>query len=85
MAKKWIPNDSKHPTTGSHGTDDFAQGTRAIYDARRLKVRRDNDPNRKDDPAPFLNAESYAGAATELWAQKFCKKDFIAPKDGYEP
>ena len=70
--------------TGEHGTVDFAQGSKPILDARRLKVLVDNDPNRKDVPAPSYNAESYAGAATELWAQKFCKKDFIAPKNGYQ-
>ena len=70
---------------GSHGTVDFAQGSRPIYDARRLKTLVDNDPGRDDVPAPSFNAESYAGAATELWAQKFCKKEFIPPKTGYEP
>lgn len=69
---------------GQHGTEDFAQSSRPIYDARKLKVLVDNEPNRKDVPAPIFNAESYAGAATELWAQKFCKKEFIPPKDGYE-
>lgn len=69
---------------GQHGTEDFAQGSKAIFDARRLKVLVDNEPTRDDVPAPRLNAESYAGAATELWAQKFCKKDFIPPKNGYQ-
>jgi hypothetical protein len=69
---------------GEHTTEDFAQGSKPIFDARRLKVLVDNDPDRKDVPAPRLNAESYAGAATELWAQKFCKKDFIPPKNGYQ-
>ena len=31
---------------------------------------------------PYLNAESYAAAATELWAEKFCNRTFIPPKDG---
>lgn len=44
----------------------------------------DDDPERTDVPAPSLNAESYAGAATELWAQKFCEKEFISPKNGYQ-
>ena len=69
---------------GEHGTEDFAQGSKPIFDARRLKVLVDNDPERDDVPAPRLNAESYAGASTELWAQKFCKKDFIPPKTGYQ-
>ena len=69
--------------TGEHGTIDFAKGSKPILDARRLKVQIDKDPNRKDVPAPSYNAESYAGAATELWAQKFCKKDFIPPQNGY--
>lgn len=69
---------------GEHGTEDFAQSSRPIFDARKLKVLVDKEPKRKDVPAPRLNAESYAGAATELWAQKFCKKDFIPPKTGYE-
>ncbi len=67
-----------------HGTEDFAQGSKPIFDARRLKVLVDNEPNRTDVPAPRFNAESYAGAATELWAQKFCKKEFIPPKTGYQ-
>lgn len=69
---------------GEHGTEDFAQSSRPIFDARRLKVLVDNQPNRDDVPAPRFNAESYAGAATELWAQKFCKKEFIPPKNGYQ-
>jgi hypothetical protein len=69
---------------GEHGTEDFAQGSKPVLDARRLKVLVDNDPKRDDVPAPRLNAESYAGAATELWAQKFCKKEFIPPKNGYQ-
>ena len=69
---------------GRHGTTDFAQGPQPIFDARRLKVQIDNDPGRTDVPAPKYNAESYAGAATELWAQKFCKKDFIPPQNGYQ-
>ena len=44
----------------------------------------DNDPTRDDVPAPLSNAESYAGATTELWAQKFCQKEFIPPKNGYQ-
>lgn len=69
---------------GQHGTEDFAQGSKPIFDARRLKVLVDNDPTRDDVPAPKFNAESYAGAATELWAQKFCQKDFIPPQNGYQ-
>ncbi|CAL8584536.1 hypothetical protein XPA_010126 [Xanthoria parietina] len=81
VAKRFLDAD---PKTKEHGTEDFAQGSRPIYDARRLKVLFDNEPNREDYPQPGFNAESYAGAATELWAQKFCKKDFIPPKNGYE-
>lgn len=69
---------------GEHGTEDYAQGSRPIFDARRLKTLVDNDPKRDDVPAPHFNAESYAGAATELWAQKFCQKEFIPPKNGYQ-
>ena len=69
---------------GQHGTEDYAKISKPISDARRLKVLVDKEPIRKDVPAPRLNAESYAGAATELWAQKFCKKDFIPPKTGYQ-
>ncbi|MCJ1425284.1 hypothetical protein MMC29_003172 [Sticta canariensis] len=82
MAKKWLPEEANDQ--GEHGTEDFAQGSRPIFDARQLKVLVDNDPGRDDVPAPRLNAESYAGAATELWAQRFCKKDFIPPKTGYQ-
>ena len=71
-------------TKGEHGTEDFARGSEPIFDARRLKVLVDNDPKRDDMPAPRFNAESYAGAATELWAQKFSRKNFIPPKDGYQ-
>ncbi|KAL6715230.1 hypothetical protein ACLMJK_007494 [Lecanora helva] len=80
VAKQWLPADDD----GTHGTTDFAIGSKPIVDARRLKIQVDNDPNRDDVPAPHFNAESYAGAATELWAQKFCKKDFIPPKNGYQ-
>ncbi|MCJ1468352.1 hypothetical protein MMC07_006980 [Pseudocyphellaria aurata] len=82
VAKIFLPDGADEE--GRHGTLDWTQGSRPIYDARRLKVRVDNDPNRPD-PAPSFNAESYAGAATELWAQKFCQKEFIPPKNGYEP
>ncbi|KAL9630443.1 MAG: hypothetical protein Q9204_004718 [Flavoplaca sp. TL-2023a] len=81
VAKKWLPQDANE--NGQHGTEDYAIGSRPIYDARRLKVLVDNVPDRDDVPAPRFNAESYAGAATELWAQKFCKKEFIPPKKGY--
>ncbi|KAG7007539.1 hypothetical protein G7Y79_00009g026480 [Physcia stellaris] len=67
---KLFPLDADDET-GEHGTIDFAKSARPIYDARRLKVLVDNDPSRTDVPAPAYNAESYAGAATELWAQKF--------------
>lgn len=69
---------------GQHGTEDFARGSKPIFDARRLKVLVDNDPTRTDVPAPRFNAESYAGAATELWAQNFCQKKFIPPQNGYQ-
>ena len=75
--------DSDANDQGEHGTLDFAISSKPIRDARQLKVRFDNDPNRKDGITPRRNAESYAGAATELWAQKYCKKDFIPPKTGY--
>ena len=67
-----------------HGTVDFEQSSRPIYDARHLKDLVDKNPDTKVLPAPSFNAESYAGAATELWAQKFCKKSFIPPETGYE-
>ncbi|KAI4270323.1 MAG: hypothetical protein LQ337_006750 [Flavoplaca oasis] len=82
VAKKWLPDDANED--GEHGTEDFAQSSRPIRDARRLKDLVDKIPDRDDVPAPRFNAESYAGAATELWAQKFCKKEFIPPKNGYE-
>ncbi|MCJ1467193.1 hypothetical protein MMC07_005816 [Pseudocyphellaria aurata] len=82
VAKIFLPDDANGE--GQHGTEDFAQGSKPIFDARRLKVMVDNDPNRDDVPAPRFNAESYAGAATELWAQKFCQKDFIPPQNGYQ-
>lgn len=78
------PPHSDANENGEHGTEDFAQGSKPIFDARRLKVMVDNDPNRDDVPAPRFNAESYAGAATELWAQKFCQKEFIPPQNGYQ-
>ena len=69
---------------GQHGVEDYEWGSKPILAARRLKVLVDNDPSREDVPAPRFNAESYAGAATELWAQKFCQKSFIPPKSGYQ-
>lgn len=66
-----------------HGTTDYNQGSSPIEWARRLKIAVDNDPNRKDTPAPSFNAESYAAAATELWAMKICNLDFVPPKTGY--
>lgn len=76
---------NKKNKEGPHGTVDYEISSKPISDARRLKIRVDNDPNSETLPAPIFNAESYAGAATELWAQKFCKKSFIPPRTGYEP
>ena len=78
------PSHSKVDGMGRHGMEDFAKSSKPIQDARRLKVFFDNEPNREDEIEPAFNAESYAGAATELWAQKFGKKDFIPPKRGYK-
>ncbi|ERF76824.1 hypothetical protein EPUS_08004 [Endocarpon pusillum Z07020] len=87
--EEWDPNQSyrwiwelsklNHDANpkGEHGTEDFAQGFKPIFDARRLKVAVDNDPARDDVPAP-------AGAAPELWTQKYCNKDFNPPKNGYQ-
>ncbi|KAL8643115.1 MAG: hypothetical protein Q9226_008431 [Calogaya cf. arnoldii] len=83
VSKKWLP-PPEDDENGPHGTVDYIVGSRPMMDARRLKIRLDNDPNSKSLPEPIFNAESYAAAATELWAQKFCKKDFIPPKDGFE-
>lgn len=66
-----------------HSTEGFAQASKHIFDARRLKVLVHSDPERGDVPAPVINAESYASAATELWARKFCK-ELMPPKNGYQ-
>lgn len=75
---------SSDEKTGQHSAEDYAKSSRPIYDARRLKSLFDDKPDGRKEPEPGFNAESYAGAATELWAQKFCKKDFIPPKDGHK-
>jgi hypothetical protein len=47
---------------GQHSTLDYSIGSSPIQDARRLKIRIDNDV--KDLQAPTYTAENYAGVAT---------------------
>jgi len=49
-----------------HGTVDWERGSAS--DARKLK----KSKKKKTDPENYMNAESLAAAATELFAMKLC-------------
>lgn len=67
----------------AHGTTDIFRDPSPIESARRLKISWDQNSSNTPLQAPIYNSESYAGAATELWAMEFCKKDFIPPQTGF--